>query len=165
MHLIVVPLSEDALSRGVGEVHRRYTRCVSFHEGWRGHLWQGRFASFVMEVPYLIAATRYIERNPVRAKLVPQAEDWPFSSAAAHVASRSDPWVDGDWLQERIAGWVCSWGEYLAHADDPQIGPRLRRHENTGRPLGNKPFIQRVGKLLGRHLLPKKPGPKRKQTS
>ena len=49
MHLIVVPKSEDGLRRGIGEAHRRYTRRINFREGWRGHLWQGRFTSFVLE--------------------------------------------------------------------------------------------------------------------
>ena len=45
VHLIVVPKAEDGLRRAVGEAHRRYTRRVNFKHGWRGHLWQGRFAS------------------------------------------------------------------------------------------------------------------------
>jgi hypothetical protein len=51
----------------VGEAHRLYTRRINFREKWRGYLWQGRFASFVMDEPYLIAAARYVELNPVRA--------------------------------------------------------------------------------------------------
>ena len=70
VHLIAVPKSEDSLRRGIGEAHRRYTRRVNFREGWRGHLWQGRFASFVLDEDYLLAATRYVELNPVRARLV-----------------------------------------------------------------------------------------------
>ena len=158
MHLILVPPSEDSLRRAVGEAHRRYTRRVNFREGWRGHLWQGRFASFVMDEPYLIAAARYVERNPVRAKLVPRAEDWPFSSASAHVAGRTDAWSEGAWLVERIAGWVCTWGEYLAEADAAELGGRLRRHESTGRPLGERPFLERLSKLLARNLIPGKGG-------
>ncbi len=49
IHLIVVPQSVESLRRAIGEAHRRYTRWINFREGWRGHLWQGRFASFVME--------------------------------------------------------------------------------------------------------------------
>ena len=70
VHLIAVPHLEDGLRHAVGEVHRRYTRMVNFREGWRGHLWQGRFASFVLDEPYLLKATRYIELNPVRAGLI-----------------------------------------------------------------------------------------------
>ena len=45
VHLIVVPQSAESLRRAIGEAHRRYTRWINFREGWRGHLWQGRFAS------------------------------------------------------------------------------------------------------------------------
>ena len=69
VHLIAVPESEDGLRRGIGEAHRRYSRRINFREGWRGHLWQGRFASYPMDVKYLMMAVRYIELNPVRAKL------------------------------------------------------------------------------------------------
>ena len=163
VHLILVPPSEDALCRAVGEAHRRYTRRVNFRQGWRGHLWQGRFASFVMDKPYLIAAARYTERNPVRAKLALRAEEWPYSSAAMHVGGRADGWAENDWLRERTAGWVCTWGEYLTDPDDPQLGPRLRRHENTGRPFGQGSFLERLSAQLGRNLVPGKGGRPKKQ--
>ena len=70
VHLLAVPESKDGLAKAVGEAHRRYTRHVNFREGWRGHLWQGRFKSYAMDESYLLSAVRYIELNPVRAKLV-----------------------------------------------------------------------------------------------
>ncbi len=54
VHLIVVPQSAESLRRAIGEVHRR----INFREGWRGHLWQGRFASFVMDEDHLLTAAR-----------------------------------------------------------------------------------------------------------
>ena len=66
VHLIAVPQSADGLRRAIGEAHRRYTRMVNFRERWRGHLWQGRFASFVLDEPYLLTAVRYVELNPSR---------------------------------------------------------------------------------------------------
>ena len=89
-HLIAVPDSQDGLRRAIGEAHRRYTRRVNFREKWRGHLWQGRFASFVLDDYHLFAATRYVERNPVRAGLVDRPEDYHWSSAAAHLAGQDD---------------------------------------------------------------------------
>jgi len=159
VHLVVVPPSQEALCRGIEEAHRRYTRRVNFREGWRGHLWQGRFASFVMDEPHLLAATRYIERNPVRARLAERAEDWAYSSAAAHATGAPDPLAEADWLGELTAGWVCSWAEHLRNPDDAELGKRLRRHEGTGRPLGDRPFLTRLSAMLGRELVPKKPGP------
>ena len=49
VHLIAVPQSADGLTRAIGDVLHRYTRMVNFREGWRGHLWQGRFSSFVLD--------------------------------------------------------------------------------------------------------------------
>ena len=67
VHLVAVPESADGLRRAIGEVHRRYSRRVNFREGWRGHLWQGRFASFPMDDAHTLDAARTIELNPVRA--------------------------------------------------------------------------------------------------
>jgi putative transposase len=83
-----VPELETGLARAVGEAHRRYTRRINFREGWRGHLWQERFASFPMDENYLLAAVRYVEMNPVAAGLVKKPEDYPWSSAKAHLAGQ-----------------------------------------------------------------------------
>ena len=167
VHLILVPASESGLAEAVGQVHQRYTRRVNFREGWRGFLWQGRFGSCVMDETHVLRAAAYIERNPVKADLVERAEDWRWSSAAEHAggraASRAGPVAEGPWLSERISGWTCTWGEYLA--DDPQeeIGRLLRTRESTGRPLGDKAFVKQIAALLGRDLLPKKRGPRPKE--
>lgn len=162
VHLIVVPPSEDALCRAIGEAHRRYTLMVNLRQKWRGHLWQGRFASFVMDEPHLMAAARYIERNPVRARRAERAQDWAYSSARAHVTGSADVLAESTWLQERTAGWVCTWGQYLSEPDADEMSRQLAHHENTGRPLGDKSFTQKVGALLGRDLIAKKPGPRQK---
>jgi putative transposase len=62
VHVIAVPQSADGLRRAIGEAHRRYTRMVNFRERWRGHLWQGRFASCVLDEPYLLT-TALTNRN------------------------------------------------------------------------------------------------------
>ena len=90
VHLIVVPSTPEGLARALGEAHRRYTRRVNFREGWRGYLWQGRFSSVVMDEPHLLNATAYVERNPVRARLAHRPEQWPWSSAGAHVTGQGD---------------------------------------------------------------------------
>ena len=90
VHLIVVPQSAESLRRAIGEAHRRYTRWINFREGWRGHLWQGRFASFVMDEDHLLTAARYVELNPVRAGLVQAPSRYRWSSAAAHLRRRDD---------------------------------------------------------------------------
>ena len=85
VHLIVVPGPEDGLRRAIGEAHRRYTRYIQFKKEWKGHLWQGRFASFPMVEMYLIATARHIELNLVKAGIAKRPEAYKWSSAEAHL--------------------------------------------------------------------------------
>ncbi len=160
VHLVAVPQSPDGLRLAIGQAHRRCTRRVNFREGWRGHLWQGRFASFVMDVSYLLAAVRYVERNPLRARLVSQTWDWPWSSASAHIAGADDGLVSVGPMLTMISDWK----RYLQDADE-ESAARFRRHESTGRPVGEDDFVARLEAMLGRLLHRQKPGPKPKNGS
>ena len=91
VHLLVVPETEQSLIRGLAETHRRYTCYVNFRKGWRGYLWQGRFASGPLDEGHLVAAMRYVERNPVEAGMVQTAMEYPWSSARAHGTGQPDP--------------------------------------------------------------------------
>ncbi len=105
VHLIMVPASADGLRRAVGEAHRRCSRGVNLRQGWRGHLWQGRFDSFPLDGRHLLAAARYVELNPVRARLVEGPEAWPWSSAAEHLVGRDDGLVSAAPLLDMAADW------------------------------------------------------------
>jgi len=157
VHLIAVPDSEQSLARGIGETHRRYTRFINFKKGWKGYLWQGRFASFPMDEDYLLNSVRYVELNPVRAKLVKKAEDYRWSSARAHVNGHDDMVVKVQPMLDRVEDWA----ELLASGDQAAFD-ELRMHERTGRPLGQDSFVNQMSLLTGRMLGRKKPGPKRK---
>jgi putative transposase len=156
VHLIAVPYSEDGLGLAVGEAHRRYSRRINFREGWRGHLWQGRFASYPLDENYLLAATRYVELNPVRAGLVKSPGAYPWSSAAAHLAARDDRLVQVEPLLELVRDWVS----FLSAGCSDIESETLRRHECTGRPLGSEAFLLRLEAALGRPMRRRKPGPK-----
>ena len=86
VHFILTPSDESGLARAVGEAHRRYTAFICARGRWTGHLFQARFGSVAMDEDHLMAAFRYVALNPVKAKLVSKAEDWPWSSAGAHIA-------------------------------------------------------------------------------
>jgi putative transposase len=155
VHLIAVPQTEDGLRRGIGEAHRRYSRMINFREEWRGHLWQGRFSSFPMDETYLLAAARYVEKNPVRANLVPEASLWPWSSARAHLAKQDDELV----RVSPLLAMVGDWKHFLAEEEEEPLND-IRKHERTGRPLGTEGFVNRLELELGRTLKPSKSGPK-----
>jgi putative transposase len=158
VHLIAVPESESALGAAVGEAHRRYSRHVNFREGWRGHLWQGRFASFPMDENYLLAAARYVELNPVRARLVKRAGDYLWSSARAHLDGKDDDLIKA----ARLLDIVPDWSTFLEGGLLAEEHEAMRQHERTGRPLGSETFVRQLESMLGRTLTKKKPGPQAK---
>jgi putative transposase len=160
VHLIVVPSSKEGLARPLGEAHHRYALYVNRRHGWRGHLWQERFASFPMDEPHLMAAIRYVLLNPVRAGLARTATDWPHSSARAQILGEADPLVNCRPTSDRIADWEL----YLNRPQSAQekAEEALRRHGRVGRPLGSESFVDRLERITGRRLRPRKVGRKPK---
>ena len=159
VHLIAVPETEGALHKAVGEAHRRYSLAINDREGWRGHLWQGRFASFPMDQAHLLAAARYVELNPVRAHLRRRPETHPWSSARAHLAGRDDALV----TVAPLLSLVPDWAGFLAAGLEAEALDTLRGHERTGRPLGDTAFIGQLERQLDRPLARRRPGPKVKR--
>lgn len=161
VHIIAVPDKVESLAWGLSEAHRRYTRMINFREKWRGYLWEGRFKSYPLNQSYLCAAMRYIERNPVRAKIVENAWDYRWSSAKAHVFKQKDPLLDDNFMVSEIKNW-----ELFLSEDDKQVDANLfKAHTNNGRPMGNTQFIEVIEKLTGRILHKQKPGPKIKNNN
>jgi len=160
VHLIVVPKSEDGLRRAIGEAHRRYTRRINFREQWRGHLWQGRFASFVLDEPYLLACARYVELNPLRAGLATVPSDYRWSSAAAHIKRRDDCLVQ----VAPLLSLAKNWRKLLNSAATEEEIKTSGEHERTGRALGDDDFQKRLEKKLGRVLRRQKPGRKKRRS-
>jgi putative transposase len=157
VHLVLVPAAELGLRRALGEAHRRYTQTVNRRQGWVGHLWQGRFASCALDPQHLLAAVRYVELNPVRARLVATPEAWPWSSAAAHLTGREDGLVMAAPLREAVGDWRAFLDGGLPKRD----ADVLRRHERTGQPLGDAGFVAELEGQLGRRLRPGKRGRRR----
>ena len=106
----------------------------------------------------MLTAMRYVEVNPVRAGLVAKPDDYPWSSARAHLTGEDD-------LLVRVAAvvdYVGDWERYLMLNSDEKTLALLRRHERTGRPLGSEGFVERIEKVLARPLHKRRAGRKRK---
>ena len=160
VHLILTPEDETGLALAVGEAHRRYTGFIGARGGWTGHLFQGRFGSVAMDEDHLMAAFRYVALNPVKARLVARAADWPWSSAAAHIAGRSTPHVRVEPALERIGDFAAFVGGEAA--DEPRWADLLKA-ELIGRPVGAKAWVQALEARLGRPLSPQRRGRKPRQ--
>jgi putative transposase len=131
----------------------RYANAANRRRGQQGHLWQGRFYSCVLGGKHLAAAIRYVERNPVRARIVRYAENCRWSSAAFHVEGRDDGVTDatgrfGD-VTEGIRG---GWKAWLRLGDEADYCDALRSCTRTGRPFGTAAFIKRPESKSGRRL-------------
>ncbi|MBM3333170.1 transposase [Candidatus Sumerlaeota bacterium] len=159
VHLIVVPTAQNSLARAIGRAHGRYSRWINIQRGWTGHLWANRFYSCALDGPHLWKAVKYVELNPVRAGLAERAEDWPWSSARAHVLGEPDAILSP---KRPFPGEIEDWAGWLHEGlSDGEI-EALRRHTQTGRPLGDIGFIERLESFLGRLLRPGKRGRKSK---
>ena len=167
VHLIFVPAHEDGLRATLGEAHRRYTRMINLREGWRGHLFEGRFASYPMDDAHLMAAVRYVELNPVAAAMAERAEDWRWSSARSHMRGRrakDDPLTDVPALAGHVPNWRAMRRRGFeaggAGDDGEAVAEAIEARLRTGRPLAAAEWIARHEEALGRALARRKPGPK-----
>ena len=156
VHFVVVPYHPDGLAGLFQEAHKQYTRHINFRAGWRGHLWQERFHSFVMDERHLMSAARYIELNPVRAGLCMHPQDWQWSSTVAHLEGIGNGLVDVEPMLSRVADWRT----YLSNHEPLIDLERIRLLSRTGRPGGDEDFVAKLEKSLDRRLHLKKPGPK-----
>ena len=163
VHLILMPQSEDGLRATLGEAHRRYSRRINFREGWRGYLFQGRFASYPMDDAHLMSAIRYVENNPVAAGMVARAEAWRWSSARSHIAGRrvgNDPLTDVAALGQHVRNWRALLRVRLEAMDDPASAEAIEARIRTGRPLATPEWIAKAEADMQRKLGPSKRGPK-----
>lgn len=157
VHLVLVPRTQDGLRRAVGETHRRYSAFVNARAQWTGHLFQGRFASVVMDEDHLGAALRYVSLNPVRARLVERAQDWPWSSVGAHRKGQDDDLVA---VAPALSRYPDFEGLIQTPAEDVAAFSALRAAEGTGRPVGGAGFLDDLERKLGRSVRPGKRGRK-----
>ena len=133
-HLIVSPKDDGDLSKFVGWLTMTHTQRwhVAHKTIGSGHLYQGRYKSFLVQSnEYFLQLCRYVERNPVRAKLVTRAERWQWSSLWRREAGSIEqnklltPWVLDipkdylDWVNEKEPEEALSTVRYSVNKGKP----------------------------------------------
>lgn len=161
VHWVVVPPSAEALSRAFGLLHGRYAQHMNTALCRSGHFWQNRFFSCALDEPHTWAAVRYVERNPVRAGLVEQAQDWRWSSAGLRLGLAGGP-VSLDLRAWRERFTAEQWRAVMADESLDDAEDRLRVSTHTGRPVGEEEFVRRAEGVLKRTLHRSKGGRPRK---
>jgi len=155
--LVALPERQETLARAMQRTHSRYAQRYKRLHGRGGHLWQNRFFSCALGRDHLVTALACVDLNPVRAGLVGCAEQYPWSSAGAHVSGRDEAGlVDfASWRQVRGRG---QWGNVLRGPAPKNESLRLRQATLSGRPLGGEEFVRDLEKEAGRCLTPGRVG-------
>ena len=156
VHLLAVPETESGLARGIGLTNQVYTQYLNRKRAQSGRIWQNRFFSCVVEnEQYLWAVARYIECNPLSAGLAEHPEEYPWSSARAHVDGTADTILgQSTWLPPSQREAYALFVRAAQNADDDAI----RKATRTGRPLGSEHFIDKLEIELNQNLRPKAVG-------
>jgi putative transposase len=151
VHLVVVPSRMDSMPRVLQVVHGQYAQRVNRMRAITGHLWQGRYYASALDTAYLLNATRYVERNPVEAGLVTRAQDYRWSSAAAHCGTRIDPLLEPVSKSGVLRG-IADWSKWLAKEVPDDCRKLLQRNARLGLPCGSANFVEQLEKIAGRDL-------------
>jgi putative transposase len=134
-HLVLWPRRDGQLSGFMRWLTMTHTQRwhAHRHSAGGGHLYQGRFKSFPIELDdHFLRVCRYVERNPLRADLAPRSADWPWGSLACRTsrpaAAAAADLLD-DWPVDRPATWRRT-------VDRPQSQPELDalHHREPGQP-------------------------------
>jgi putative transposase len=162
VHLVLVPQTTGGLARALGRTHWMYTQEFNRTHERSGHLWQNRFFSCPLGHDHFWAAVRYVERNPVRAGICPAAQEYRWSSAAAHCGGKDElnlldleTWRK--WCAE--GGWTHdTWRRILADTEQEVEMSSLRRATRTGRPLAEGSDLRSMERKARQALTARSPG-------
>jgi putative transposase len=159
-HLAVLPKDDGDLSRWMHWLLNTHVRRYHKHYGGSGHIWQGRFKAFpIQEDEHLLTVLRYIERNPVRAKLVRRAERWHWSSARYWEAEEGRP----SYLAAGPVARPRKWLDWVNQAVTVGELESIRRCVNRGTPYGSAPWMAATAERLGLEFTLRSRGRPRKQ--
>jgi putative transposase len=162
VHIIAIPKKEDSLAKGIGRAHLRYTQYINRMHKRSGHLWEGRFYSCALDDKGFWLASKYVELNPVRARICRLPWRYEWSSCSAHVDKKEV----AELLNLAIWNKMISakeWRNELADGIDDEQLSRIRLSTHTGRPLGTDGFLSKLEKMLGRRVRPLPIGRPRKK--
>jgi putative transposase len=156
VHLLTRPKNEESLYKMMQGVTLCYTQHINKEHKRTGRLWESRYHSCIVDKEkYLWAAARYIEQNPIRAKIVEKAEDFPYSSARAHIAGRADNILGEELFKDaQMKDYIA----FIRESITEEEMNRLKYSTRTGRPFGREEFIKRMEKKLDKRFILQRPG-------
>lgn len=163
VHLLATPRERGDLGRMMQALGRRYVRYVNDRYDRTGSLWEGRFKACLVDTDrYVLACYRYIELNPVRAAIVVDPGDYPWSSYRHNALGQPDPLLSacseysalGSAAQARREAYRVLVAQELPDEDIAAIRHYVQRQQA----LGSAGFQHAIGEMLGRRAGPGRNG-------
>lgn len=162
-HVLATPTSADALPQMMQAVGRRYVRWINDSNQRSGTLWEGRYKSTLIQADrYLLACMVYIDLHPVRAGLVSQAVDHPWSSHGHYVGLRVDSlisphplfWTLGNTPFAREAAY----SQLVRTGISSTVLSDLTQSALRGWALGDGEYVGELQKQTSRRVIPASAG-------
>lgn len=160
VHFVMEPSTEEGLSKLFAVVQQRFSRYLNRMNRTYGRNWQERFYSTAMDKEHLYHAIRYVELNPVRAKITDGDGifSYTWSSASGRFTGEQKIPIDG--VEEHLE--IDDWKLYLMGDEDEVIIKKILDNQQEGLPSGSPMFVRMMEKLTDKVLAKGKAGRKRK---
>ena len=158
VHLLIEPLTQNGLSEMMQSLGRRYVCYINLSYKRTGTLWEGRFkSSLVSKDEYLLACVRYIELNPIRAKMVKEPRDYPWSSFGFRAEGRIDTLLDEDSVYRALGKTPkdrqTRYKDWLKRSIPEEELNLLRNITQRGGVFSGKYFLHKIAKLTSRDVV------------
>lgn len=162
-HLLATPPSTNALSQMMQAVGRRYVRYFNDTQKRSGTLWEGRYRSTVIQAErYLLPCMAYMDLNPVRAGVVAQARDYPWSSHTHYIGQRTDKLITPHSLVWELGNTPfareAAYAERVREGLSPVQQAALTDAALRGWALGEPDFVAEIQKITQRRVMKSTPG-------
>lgn len=151
---IALQAGDIPLSRGMHNLSFRYTRWINWREKRTGHLFQGRYKAVLIDGDsYLLELIRYIHLNPVRAGMVNDHEEYPWSSHRAYLGKEFLPWLTTDWMLgqfgKSVAKAHAGYRTFVLDGLGEESRPEFHGGREDSRFLGDESFMDKCLASLG----------------
>jgi putative transposase len=157
VHLLMTPMDRDGISRVMQSLGRRYVQAINKRYQRHGTLWQGRHGSSLVDAQsYLLACYRYIELDPVTARMVQHPADYRWSSYRNNVLGRSDNLVTPHKIYRQLGATENERRDayralFASHLDERDIHT-IRTAARFSMPVGDDKFKAQIEHALGRNV-------------
>ena len=157
VHLLIEPSTKEVLGNMIQSLGRRYVQYINKTYKRTGTLWEGRFkSSLISKDEYLLACSRYVELNPVRAKMVNHPREYAWSSYGSKAEGRQDQLLDEDPIyrslgktsKERQANYKGMFRQAISY----EALSFIRNATQKCGVIGNKKFFEKIAGLVGRNV-------------